>query len=149
MTAPIKTLNDSACKALLIGAWKQCLDRGEILAAALRGAQDEAKNTRRNFKKKNKYGRQIEFLGSPNLDYSQRKVIAPQNLSLFIDIGFNYFTHKSQIITIFQREYINKFCTSHLYPLWACLDVRNHSEVRKWGSIIAHFPIYPNTGKGK
>ena len=31
----------------------------------------------------------------------------------------------------------------------ACLVARKWAEVRKWGSIIAHFPIYPNTGKGK
>ena len=41
------------------------------------------------------------------------------------------------------------FSTLIGFHLWACLDVRNYSEVRKWGSIIAHFPIYPNTGKGK
>ena len=33
--------------------------------------------------------------------------------------------------------------------LWAYLVARKWVEVRKWGSIIAHFLIYPNTGKGK
>ena len=30
----------------------------------------------------------------------------------------------------------------------ACLVARKWAEVRKWGSIIAHFPIYPKTRKG-
>ena len=34
-------------------------------------------------------------------------------------------------------------CTS----LWACLVARKWAEVRKWGHIIAYFPIYPNTRK--
>jgi len=29
------------------------------------------------------------------------------------------------------------------------LVARKWAEVRKWESIIAHFPIYPNTGKRK
>jgi len=32
---------------------------------------------------------------------------------------------------------------------WACLIVRKWAEVRKWGSTIAHFPIYPDTRKRK
>ena len=31
----------------------------------------------------------------------------------------------------------------------ACLVARKWAEVRKWGSIIAYFPIYPNTRKEK
>jgi len=31
----------------------------------------------------------------------------------------------------------------------ACLVARKWGEVRKLGSIISHFPIYLNTGKGK
>ena len=40
-------------------------------------------------------------------------------------------------------------CQSSHTILMACLVARKWAEVRKWGSIIAHFPIYPNTGKGK
>ena len=42
--------------------------------------------------------------------------------------------------------------TSNWIPaMRACLVARKWAaaEVRKWGSIIAHFPIYPNTRKGK
>jgi len=31
----------------------------------------------------------------------------------------------------------------------ACLVAKKWAKVKKWGSIIAHFPIYPNTGKRK
>ena len=31
----------------------------------------------------------------------------------------------------------------------ARLVARKWAEIRKWGGIITHFPIYPNTGKGK
>ena len=42
------------------------------------------------------------------------------NPNLYMDIyslGLGYFTHEFQIITAFQGEYINKFCTSYLCPL--------------------------------
>ena len=38
---------------------------------------------------------------------------------------------------------------SSLVMLWACLVARKWAKVRKWRSMIAHFPIYPNTGKEK
>ena len=33
--------------------------------------------------------------------------------------------------------------------IWARLVARKSAEIRKWGNIITHFPIYPNTGKRK
>ena len=30
-----------------------------------------------------------------------------------------------------------------------CLESRKWTEVRKWESVISHFPIYPNTEKRK
>jgi len=38
---------------------------------------------------------------------------------------------------------------NHMKLLRACLVARKWAEVRKWESIIAHFLIYPNTGKEK
>ena len=35
------------------------------------------------------------------------------------------------------------------FPFRGCLVARKWAEVRKLGSIIAHFLIYPNTGKRK
>ena len=52
-----------------------------------------------------------------------------------------------------ERAHQNSMLRATQYTLrfsyWGCLVARKWTEVRKYGSIIAHFPIYPNTGKKK
>ena len=92
----------------------------------------------------------------------KKKVGPARTFPKSIELRFsNAFSQKPYAVdkfaSKFRKELVHSFCCTCLMtsfcgknlPLRGCLDSRKWAEIRKCRSVIYHFPIYSNTGKGK